>query len=64
MAGDSCKPVVGLVLARGGSMKIPMKNLAPIGCDSLLSRCLKTMKIAKCKCLFYLILMVTSSKQI
>lgn len=33
---------MALVLARGGSKGIPLKNLATIGTDSLLGRTLKT----------------------
>lgn len=34
--------VVALILARGGSKGIPLKNLAMIGGDTLLGRTLKT----------------------
>ena len=35
--------MAGLVLARGGSKGIPLKNLAPLGSKPLLSWCLQSM---------------------
>ena len=36
--------IAGLVLARGGSKGIPLKNLAPLGSRPLLTWCLQSMQ--------------------
>lgn len=41
--------IIGLVLARGGSMSVPKKNLSKLGGSTLLDRCLKTMIQSQCK---------------
>jgi len=45
MNENECE-VIGLVLARGGSVAIERKNLVTLDGDTLLGRCLKTMKIS------------------
>ena len=35
--------ITGLVLARGGSVSIPHKNLQKLGAETLLARCIHTM---------------------
>jgi len=43
--GESSSPhIAGLVLARGGSKGIPLKNLAPLGSRPLLTWCLQSMQ--------------------
>ena len=36
--------MAGLVLARGGSKGIPLKNIAPLGCKPLVAWCLQSMQ--------------------
>ena len=46
---ESKEVVTALVLARGGSKGIPGKNLAMLGQQTLLGRCLDTLAAAECE---------------